>query len=133
VLSELLTDDGRSFCIVQEFLPEIAQGDKRIILIEGEARGWFLRIPGEQDHRGNMHVGASVVPCELSETDRAICEALRSRLKKMGLVFVGIDVIGDRLTEINVTSPTGLQEVLQLQGRELGPELLDAALARSAS
>ena len=133
VLSELLTDEGRTFCIAQEFLPAIAQGYKRILLIDGEARGWFLRVPGEQDHRGNMHVGASVVSCELDENDRAICEALRPRLKKMGLVFVGIDVIGDRLTEINVTSPTGLQEVRQLQGRALGPELLDAAMARRSS
>ena len=129
-LVELLTDEGRGYCIAQEYLPAIVDGDKRIILVDGEPRGWFLRVPGETDHRGNMHVGASVVACELSAADRRICQALKPRMKEMGLVFVGIDVIGDRLTEINVTSPTGLQEVLQLQGRALGPELLDAAVAR---
>ena len=130
-LVELLTDEGRGYCIAQEYLPAIEQGDKRIILIDGEPRGWFLRVPGKGDHRGNMHVGATVHACELSEADRRICAALKGRLKEMGLVFVGIDVIGDRLTEINVTSPTGLQEVAQLQGRALGPELLDAALRRA--
>ena len=129
-LVELLTDEGRGYCIAQEYLPAIEQGDKRIILIDGEPRGCFLRVPGEQDHRGNMHVGATVHASELSAADRRICDALRDRLKAMGLVFVGIDVIGDRLTEINVTSPTGLQEVARLQGVELGPELLDAALRR---
>ena len=132
-LVELLTDEGRGYCIAQQYIPEITQGDKRIILVDGEPRGWFLRVPGETDHRGNMHVGATVHACELTDADRTICDAIGPRLKEMGLVFVGIDVIGDRLTEINVTSPTGLQEVLELQGRALGPELLDAAVRGAAA
>ena len=128
-LIELLTDEGRVSCIAQEFLPEIETvGDKRIILVDGEPRGWFLRVPGEGDHRGNMHAGASVVACELTEADQAICEAIGPRLKEMGLCFVGIDVIGDRLTEINVTSPTGIHEVHDLMGRDLAVDLVDASL-----
>ena len=130
-LVELLTDEGRSYCIAQRYLPAIAtEGDKRILLVDGEPRGWFVRIPGVEDHRGNMHVGARVEAFELSARDLEICEALAPRLKAEGLVFVGIDVIGEHLTEINVTSPTGLQEVHALQGRDLGRELIDAALSR---
>ena len=130
-LVELLTDEGRSYCIAQRYLPEIqSEGDKRILLIDGEPRGWFLRVPGAEDHRGNMHVGASVQSFELTARDRQICAELAPRLKAEGLVFVGIDVIGEYLTEINVTSPTGLREVLDLQGRDLGRELIDAALSR---
>ena len=133
-LMELLTDEGRVSCIAQEFLPAIEEeGDKRIILIDGEPRGWFLRVPGEGDHRGNMHVGASVVACELTDADRAICAAIGPTLKEMGLCFVGIDVIGDRLTEINVTSPTGIHEVRDLMGRDLAPELVDASLRHRAA
>ena len=130
-MAELLTEEGRAYAMVQRYLPEIAEGDKRIILVDGEARGWFLRVPGSDDHRGNMHVGAGVVACELTERDRAICDALSGRLKEEGLLFVGIDIIGDRLTEINVTSPTGIWEVKELMGRDLAPELLDAALAKA--
>ena len=103
------------------------------MLVEGELRGWFARIPGKDDHRGNMHVGASVISYELPARDREICEALAPRLKAEGLVFVGIDVIGEHLTEINVTSPTGLREVQALQGRDLGAELIDAALSRRST
>lgn len=127
-LVELLTDEGRRSCIAQEYLPEITTGDKRILLVDGEPRGWFLRVPGEQDHRGNMHVGASVQACELTARDQEICAAIGPRLKAEGLLFVGIDVIGDRLTEINVTSPTGLVETLDLMGRDLGAELVDASV-----
>ena len=133
-LVELLTDEGGSYCIAQRYLPAIETGgDKRILLVEGELRGWFSRIPGKDDHRGNMHVGASVISYELPARDREICEALAPRLKAEGLVFVGIDVIGEHLTEINVTSPTGLREVQALQGRDLGAELIDAALSRRST
>ncbi|MED5370058.1 MAG: glutathione synthase [Myxococcota bacterium] len=115
-LTDLLTDEGRGYCIAQRYLPEITDGDKRIILIDGEPVGWFLRVPGQGDHRGNMHVGATVHACELSERDQEICAAIGPRLKAEGLLFVGIDVIGTTLTEINVTSPTGLHEVRQLMG-----------------
>ena len=128
-MAEILTEGG-TFCLVQRYIPEIAEGDKRIILVDGVARGWFSRIPGDQDHRGNMHVGARVVACELSDRDRLICEEIGPRLKEDGLLFVGIDVIGDFLTEINVTSPTGLREIERLQGRNLASEILDCMEAR---
>ncbi len=124
---ELLTDGGRRACIVQAWIPAIQEGDKRIILVDGEPMGWFLRVPGPDDHRGNMHVGASVVPCDLTDADRAICERIGPTLRAQGLLFVGIDVIGGFLTEINVTSPTGIREVLRLQGIDLAAALLDAA------
>ncbi len=129
-MAELLTNEGRAYCIAQRYLPEIRDGDKRIILIDGEPRGWFKRVPQPGDHRGNMHVGARVEAFDLSPRDLEICRAIGPRLKAEGLLFVGIDVIGDFLTEINVTSPTGLREVVQLQDRSLGPEILDAAYRR---
>ncbi|MCB9764079.1 MAG: glutathione synthase [Alphaproteobacteria bacterium] len=126
-MAELLTQEGRAYAIVQRYLPEVRdEGDKRIILIDGEARGWFLRKPGGDDHRGNMHVGATVHACDLTDRDREICAALGPRLKNEGLVFVGIDVIGGFLTEINVTSPTGFHEIRRLQGLDLARELTDA-------
>jgi len=128
-MAEILTEEGRAYAMVQRYLPEIAQGDKRILLIDGVPRGWFSRVPGTDDHRGNMHVGAGVVAFDLSERDRAICDALAPRLKEEGLLFVGIDIIGEHLTEINVTSPTGIWEVRELMQRDLAPELLDAAQA----
>lgn len=134
-MAETLTSEGRAYCIAQRYLPEInTDGDKRIILVDGEARGWFLRVPGADDHRGNMHAGASVVACELSEREREICAQLGPRLKKEGLLFVGIDVIGGMLTEINVTSPTGLHEVRRLMnGLRLEREITDrVAVLRAA-
>jgi glutathione synthase len=131
-LVELLTDEGRGYCIAQRHLPEIQTvGDKRIILVDGEPMGWFLRVPGDGDHRGNMHVGARVVACELTERDREICDRVAPLLKESGLVFVGIDVIGDYMTEINVTSPTGLHEIRDLMGVRLERAILDAQQARA--
>ena len=123
---EILTDEGQVAVIVQHFIPEIKQGDKRIILIDGEPVGWMLRVPGESDHRGNMHVGASVESCELSESDRRICSAIGPRLREMDLLFVGIDTIGPYLTEINVTSPTGIREINRLMGTTLEVDVTDA-------
>jgi glutathione synthase len=131
-MAELLTDEGRTYCLVQPFIEAIKDGDKRIILIDGKPRGWFLRIPGPDDHRGNMHVGATVHACELDARDRAICAALEGRLVAEGLLFVGIDVIGGFLTEINVTSPTGFVEIQSLMGRDLACELQDAAQQKLA-
>ena len=113
---ELLTDEGRTHILLQHYIPEIREGDKRIILIDGEARGWMNRVPGEGDHRGNMHVGATVQATELSDRDREICDAIGPWLKESGLLFVGIDTIGQFMTEINVTSPTGIQEINRLMG-----------------
>ena len=122
---------GTEHVMVQAYIPEIAEGDKRVILVDGEPRGAFLRVPPPDDHRGNMHVGARVDPCELSERDLEICAALAPYLKQNGLIFTGIDIIGPYLTEVNVTSPTGLQECASLYGSDLGAELIDAVLTRS--
>ncbi len=130
---ELLTADGARAAIVQHYLPEIRQGDKRVILVEGEPVGWMLRVPQPGDHRGNMHVGARVEACELTDRDRAICAAIGPRLREEGLLFVGIDIIGSALTEINVTSPTGIREINRLSGARLERAVSDAVLARLQS
>lgn len=131
-MAEILTAEGRAYVIAQHYIPEIKQGDKRIILIDGEPVGWMLRVPQPGDHRGNMHVGATVEACPLTDRDRQVCEVLGPRLREMGLLFVGIDMIGDYLTEINVTSPTGIQEINPLMGVQLERTLTDAVLARLA-
>jgi glutathione synthase len=127
---EVLTDEERRYILMQHYIPEIVEGDKRIILIDGEPLGWMLRVPQPGDHRGNMHVGARVEPCELSTRDREICAAIGPYLKEKGLVFTGIDTIGPYLTEINVTSPTGIQEINQLMNLQLENVLGDAVERR---
>ncbi len=123
---ETLTDEQRRYIVLQQYIPEIVHGDKRIILIDGEPVGWFNRIPGADDHRGNMHVGARVEACELTARDKEICSKLGPWMKNSGLMFVGIDIIGPYLTEINVTSPTGIQEVRTLMGLRIEQMLVDA-------
>jgi glutathione synthase len=127
---ELLTQEGSIAIIAQHYIPEIKEGDKRIILIDGEPVGAVLRVPQAGDNRGNMHVGAKVQETSLSERDQEICEALGPRLREMGLLFVGIDTIGPYLTEINVTSPTGIREINRLTGACLERLLTDAVAAR---
>jgi len=127
---ELLTDEQRTHIVVQHHIPEIVDGDKRVVLIDGEAVGWMARVPQPGDHRGNMHVGAKVVAFELSPRDREICDEIGPWLKRKGFLFVGIDIIGPYLTEINVTSPTGIQEINALMGLSLERTLSDA-IARS--
>ncbi len=127
---ETLTSEGRAYIIAQRYLPAIKDGDKRIILIDGEPRGWMNRVPQRGDHRGNMHAGAKVAACELTARDQEICATLGPILREEGLLFVGIDVIGGNLTEINVTSPTGIQEINRLMGTRLEVEVTDAVLAR---
>lgn len=129
-MAEILTAEGRAYVIAQHYIPEIKQGDKRIILIDGEPVGQMLRVPQPGDHRGNMHVGAAVQACGLSDRDQQVCAVLGPRLREMGLLFVGIDMIGDYLTEINVTSPTGIQEINALMGVQLERTLTDAVVAR---
>jgi glutathione synthase len=108
---ETLTADGRRLAMVQEFLPAVRQGDKRILLLDGEPLGAILRVPREDEARSNIHVGGRVEPTTLSEADQAIVRRLAPKLRADGLYFVGLDVIGGRLTEVNVTSPTGIQEL----------------------
>ena len=112
VIFETLTDFGQRFAMAQIFIPEISEGDKRILLIDGEAVPYALaRIPSDDDNRGNLVMGARGVGQKLSDTDRAICDQVGPVLRDSGVMFAGIDVIGDYLTEVNVTSPTGIREL----------------------
>ena len=129
-LLEMYESIQREPIMVQRYLPEIRRGDKRIILVEGEAKGAVLRVPPEGEARANLHVGARPVKTELTTRDREICDAIGPTLRAQGLVFVGIDVIGGFLTEINVTSPTGIQEIARLDGIEIAPKIWDAVEAR---
>ncbi|MGO8864927.1 MAG: glutathione synthase [Alphaproteobacteria bacterium] len=129
-LLELFTRLYREPIIVQRYLPEVRQGDKRIVLVDGRPLGACARIPKAGEARANLHVGAQAVKSTLSERDKEICAAIGPTLKERGLVFVGIDVIGGYLTEINVTSPTGIQEINRLDGKALEIDLWDAIEAR---
>ena len=112
VIFETLTDFGQRFAMAQVYIPEISLGDKRILLINGEAVPYALaRIPSDGDNRGNLVMGATGVGQELSAADRSICEQVGPVLRDAGVLFAGIDIIGDFLTEINVTSPTGIREL----------------------
>lgn len=111
VVHELFTQFYREPMIVQKYLPEVRQGDKRIILVDGKPVGAINRVPPEGESRSNMHVGGAAMRSTLTPREEELCEIIGPSLKEQGLIFVGIDVIGDYLTEINVTSPTGLQEI----------------------
>ncbi len=113
---ELHTQEGKQLAVVQEYLPQVAEGDKRVLLLDGEPLGAIMRLPQDGDLRANIHVGAEVRPSELSPTERAAVEDMAPRLRADGLVFVGLDFIGDKLTEVNVTSPTGIQELGRFSG-----------------
>jgi glutathione synthase len=131
-LLEIYESIQREPVMVQRYIPEVRQGDKRIILVEGEAMGAVLRVPPQGEARANLHVGARAVKTGLTARDREICAAIGPTLRAQGLVFVGIDVIGDWLTEINVTSPTGIQEIARLDGIEIAPTIWDAIETRLA-
>lgn len=115
-LLEVSTDLGRRRIICQSYIPEIRQGDKRILVLNGEPLGAILRVPTEAEHRGNIHVGGRVQKVELTARDREICAQVGPRLRRDGIWFSGLDVIGDYLTEVNVTSPTGIQEMSRFDG-----------------
>ena len=110
-LLEMFSGISKEPLMVQAYLPAVRSGDKRIIIVNGKAVGAINRIPAEDEARSNMHVGGRAESCELTERDHYICETIGPTLKQRGLLFVGIDVIGDYLTEINVTSPTGIREI----------------------
>jgi glutathione synthase len=132
-LLETFTILYREPVIVQRYLPEIRQGDKRIILVEGEAVGAVSRIPQSGEARANFHAGGSAQKTTLTSREQDICAAIGPTLREKGLVFVGIDVIGDYLTEINVTSPTGIQEINRLDGVQIERTLWDAIESRHAA
>jgi len=132
-LLELFTQLFREPVIVQRYIPEVRTGDKRIILVEGEPLGAINRVPAAGEARSNMHVGGRPEKTVLTSREREICEAIGPALKERGLVFVGIDVIGGYLTEINVTSPTGIQEINRFDGVALERNVWDAIEARFAA
>ena len=131
-LHELFTGINREPLIAQKFLPAVARGDKRIILVDGEPVGAINRVPAEGETRSNMHVGGRPEKVALTDRDREICAALGPVLREKGQIFVGIDVIGDWLTEINVTSPTGIQELERFDGTDIAGRIWDVIEARRA-
>ena len=122
---ELFQTVFREPFMVQEYRPEVKQGDKRIILVDGEIAGALNRVPQAGETRSNLHVGGTAVPVELNNRDREICASLKPELKRRGLIFTGIDVIGPYLTEINVTSPTGIRQVKAFGGNDIAAMIWD--------
>ncbi len=129
-LLELFTQAFREPFIAQQYLPDVRKGDKRIILVDGKVAGAINRVPAANESRSNMHVGGRPEPTTLTKREHEICEALGPDLKARGLIFVGIDVIGDYLTEINVTSPTGIREVQRFGGANIAALIWDAIESR---
>ncbi|MCZ8150148.1 MAG: glutathione synthase, partial [Roseomonas sp.] len=129
-LLEMFTERSREPLVVQRYVPDVRKGDKRIILVDGVAMGAINRVPAAGEARSNMHVGGRPEPTTLTDREREICAAIGPELRKRGLIFVGIDVIGGYLTEINVTSPTGLQEIARFDGIHLERAIWDAIEAK---
>ena len=127
---EMATRHGTEYQVGQRYLPEVRQGDKRIILLEGEPIGAVLRVPPPGETRANFHVGGTPARTEITARDREICDRIRPALVEHGIIFAGIDVIGGWLTEINVTSPTGIQEINAFENTALEAQVLDAAERR---
>src|SRR5690348_4752124 len=125
-LLEMFTQLYREPIVVQRYVPEVRKGDKRIILVDGDCAGAINRIPATGEARSNLHVGGRPEATTLSDRERLICEALGPELRNRGLIFAGIDVIGGYLTEINVTSPTGIQEVKRLGGPNIAKLIWDS-------
>ena len=115
---ETVSANGAKLCMVQEFLPAVRQGDKRVLLLDGEPLGAILRVPRADEARSNIHVGGRVEPTTLTTAELALVARVGPKLRADGLFFVGLDVIGERLTEVNVTSPTGIQELSRFSGSE---------------
>ncbi len=132
-LLDMFTQFYREPIMVQRYIPEVRKGDKRIILVDGEAVGGFNRVPAAGEARSNLHVGGRAEASELTKRDKEICAIVGPELKKRGLIFTGIDVIGDYLTEINVTSPTGIHELRRLSGIDSAPLVWDAIERRLAA
>jgi len=129
-LVELFHTMSREPFMVQQYRNEVRAGDKRVILVDGELAGAINRVPAEGETRSNMHIGGTPTAVEITDRDREICERLGPELKKRGLIFVGIDVIGDYLTEINVTSPTGIREVKKFGGNDIAAMIWDVIAER---
>jgi len=132
-LLDLFGQLSREPLMIQRYLPEVRQGDKRIILVDGEPVGAVNRVPAAGEARSNLHVGGEARPSALTARERDICAAIGPTLKELGLIFVGIDVIGDCLTEINVTSPTGIRQIDRFDGVNLAGLIWDAIETRRSA
>jgi glutathione synthase len=132
-LIELFQTVFREPFMVQQYRPEVRDGDKRIILVDGEVVGAINRVPAQDETRSNLHVGGRAEPTELTSRDKEICARLGPELRKRGLIFTGIDVIGPYLTEINVTSPTGIRQIKAFGGPDIAALIWDAIERRVAS
>jgi glutathione synthase len=131
-LLELFEQNYREPFMIQKYLPDVRKGDKRIIIIDGEPVAGLNRIPAEGEARSNMHVGGRPEFIELTPRDLEICAVIAPALKARDMIFVGIDVIGDYLTEINVTSPTGIREIKRFGGPDIAVMIWDAIEKRRA-
>ena len=129
IIENFLNSNEEQF-IIQSYIPEVKKGDKRIILIDGEVVGAINRIPAKNENRSNMHVGGKPIKTSLNKHDKLICETISPHLKAKGLFFVGIDVIGNYLTEINVTSPTGIREINRLNKTSIEKIFWDKTLKK---
>jgi glutathione synthase len=122
---QLLSDEGRRLVMCQEYVPAVVKGDKRILLLDGKILGAINRVPRSDDLRSNIHVGGSVEACDVTDRERELVADIAPRLAADGLVFVGLDVIGGNLTEVNVTSPTGIQQLSRHVGREVSDDVIE--------
>jgi glutathione synthase len=118
-ICETLTQDGQQLAMVQEYLPAVTAGDKRVLLLNGDVLGAINRVAHGADFRSNIHVGGRVEPCEVTPEELAVIRDIAPRLRQDGLFFVGLDFIGGKITEINVTSPTGIQELSRHRGEDM--------------
>lgn len=132
-IADMLTAEGQKLAMVQEFLPAVTVGDKRVLLLDGEPLGAILRVPRHDEIRSNIHVGGSVVPTDLTPREADLVRAIAPKLREDGLIFVGLDVIGERLTEVNVTSPTGIQELGRFLGARPADKVIDWVEAKVGS
>jgi glutathione synthase len=123
-LADIWTAEGKRLALVQEYQPAIRTGDKRVLLLEGRSMGAILRVPREDDVRANIHAGGRVVPTELTPREAELVRSVGPRLVEHGLYFVGLDLIGERLIEVNVTSPTGIQELSRFAGRPVEEDVI---------
>jgi glutathione synthase len=121
---DTVTHEGQSLAMVQEFLPRVTEGDKRVLVLDGKVLGAINRVPRADEFRSNIHVGGIVEPCDVTAEERAIVNDIAPRLLADGLVFVGLDMIAGKLTEVNVTSPTGIQELSRHVGRDVAHDVI---------
>ncbi len=123
-IADVITHEGTRLAMTQEYLPDVRKGDKRVLLLAGKLLGAINRVPRADDIRSNIHVGGTVEPITITEKEAAIIAVMAPRLEADGLVFVGLDFIGDKLTEVNVTSPTGIQELSRHVGRDVAADVI---------